>query len=205
MNSLYRNAESLPWKRPIRLRRLTAIFTIAWFTFYSGWSSAQVPGANREYPLKAAFLYNFGNYVEWPTEAFASADAPFVLGIMGPNPFGAILTEVAATKKLHGRSIVIRHIAAASEAAECQILFIGATVGEADRQAAVEATRGIPVLIVGETPGLAEQGAVVNFFVEQNKVRFEINVQAAHERHLKISSKLMSLAKVVEPRRIAGN
>ena len=178
---------------------------VAWLASSGGSAHAQGPGVSREYPLKAAFLYNFGNYVEWPADAFASKEAPFVIGIMGQNPFGAILNEIAATKQLQGRSIVIRHVATAADAATCQILFIGASVAEPQRTAMVDATAALPVLVVCETPGAAADGAAVNFFVEQNKVRFEINTRAVQERRLKVSSKLMSLAKVVEPRSAAGN
>ena len=177
---------------------------LAWALSGNATTSAQAPGVNREYPLKAAFLYNFGNYIEWPADTFASADAPFVVGVMGTNPFGTVLNDVAATKTLHGRSIVIRPVVDESEVAACQILFICAGVGEIERLAVINSSRDKHVLIVGETKDLAAQGAVINFFVEQNKVRFEVNAQAARERDLKISSKLMSLAKLVEPRRVAG-
>jgi hypothetical protein len=160
---------------------------------------------SREYPLKAAFLYNFGGYVEWPAEAFSSAQAPFVIGVVGSNPFGTVLDGMAATKKIRGRPIVVKYLLQPSDFPKCHILFVSHELDEADQLAVVNATRSKYVLVVGESTGMAQNGAVANFFIEQNKVRFEINIQAARERQLKISSKLMSLARVVDPNNVAGN
>lgn len=152
---------------------------------------------NREYPLKALFLYNFGGYVEWPAEAFQSAEQPFVIGIFGTAPLEENLAEIAATKKIGGRKIVIRHFASLDAIKPCQILFIARDTSRQNQRLAVEKLRNQPVLIVGESQGFAGQGGSVNFFIESNKVRFEINPESAKQRNLKISSKLLSLAKIV--------
>lgn len=154
---------------------------------------------NREYPLKALFLFNFASYVEWPPTAVAGENRPFVIGILGSAPLEDTLREIAATKLINGRRIVLEHFASAAALRECQILFIGREVSPQERQLAVEKLWHQPVLIVGESEGFAQHGAVVNFFVENNKIRFEINVDAAREQRLTISSKLLALARIVEP------
>jgi len=164
---------------------------------------AQGQTINREYPLKAAFLYNFANYIEWPVDVFPTAHAPFIIGVLGPDPFGSILDELTK-KTIRGRPIVYRHYDSPRDIGECHLLFISVAVSDADCMAAIEATRGRHVLIVTEANGLARRGSVINFFVEQNKLRFEINPHAAQQRALRISSKLLSLARLVEPSKVVG-
>jgi hypothetical protein len=153
---------------------------------------------NREYPLKALFLYNFGSYIEWPPATFASDVQPFTIGVLGTSPIEGTLQEIAATRRIQGRPIVIERYSSPAMVKGCQILFVprGASSSERAEVAAVLQDRG--VLIVGETPGFAASGAAVNFFIEANKIRFEINVEAAKRQHLKISSKLLALARIVE-------
>jgi hypothetical protein len=155
---------------------------------------------SREFPLKVAFLYNFANYIEWPAAAFKSPTSPFVVGVLGQDPFGSYIDELTK-KTVRGRPIVYRHYDSTQDIGDCNLLFIGATVSDAEFLAAVEATRQRHVLIVTEATGLARRGSVVNFFVEQNRLRFEINPEAAQRRELRISSKLLSLARLVEPSR----
>jgi hypothetical protein len=152
---------------------------------------------NREYPIKAAYLYNFSRYVQWPAEAFPTSDTPLVIGVLGTNPFGDTLDEIARTKKVDGRSIVAKRFASMAAYTPCHVLFVPSSTSPEEQAAAIRKTYGIPVLVVGENPGFAEQGGAVNFFIEENKVRFEINVDVAKRQKLKISSKLLSLAKIV--------
>jgi hypothetical protein len=154
-------------------------------------------GVSREYTIKAAYLYNFSNYVQWPAKAFPTSDAPLVIGVLGTDPFGEILNEIARTKKVAGRPIVVRRFASMAAYAFCHVLFVPSSTGPAETAAAIRKTHDSPVLLVGETPGFAEEGGAVNFFIEENKVRFEINVAAARRQQLKISSKLLGLAKIV--------
>ena len=153
---------------------------------------------NREYKLKALFLYNFGSYVEWPPSAFQGNTHPFVIGILGSSPVQRTLRGIAASKTINGRRILVEHYAAAAAIKHCQILFIGRDVPLQERKLAVERLRDQHVLIVGESNGFARSGAIVNFFVENNKIRFEINLDAARQHQLRISSKLLALARIVE-------
>lgn len=153
---------------------------------------------DREYAIKAAFLYNFARYVEWPAE-MADSKEPFVIGLLEPEPFGAIIDKISSTKNLAGRPIRIERFKGMADYRPCHILFVAAGVAAEQKAAALRETKDKSVLLVGEEPGFAAQGAVVNFFSEENRIRFEINVKVAKQRRLQISSKLLTLGKVVEP------
>jgi len=152
---------------------------------------------NREYAIKAAYLYQFGRYVQWPAESFANAQAPLVIGVLGPDPFGGILEEIARAKRVDGHPIVIRRMTSMAEYAPCHILFVVSSVSPEQKAAAIQRAQGSPVLLVGEEPRFTERGGTVNFFLEENKIRFEINAEIAKQDQLRISSKLLSLAKIV--------
>jgi hypothetical protein len=160
---------------------------------------------NREPTLKALFLYNFGTYVEWPPSAFGNETSPFVIGILGSSPVESTLHEIAAKQRIHGRPIVVERFASAESIRHCHILFITRNASPQSRQAAVTRLWHQQVLIVGESQGFALHGAVANFFIEANKIRFEINVEAAKQHQLKISSKLLALAKIVGGNGVDGN
>lgn len=151
---------------------------------------------NREYPLKALFLYNFGGYVEWPADAFGGPQDPFVIGVLGSSQIDHTLQEIAATKKINGRKIVVQHYASADALLPCQILFVSRDVPPQTQADVFSRLQHERVLIVGESTGFAARGCV-NFFVEANKIRFEINIEQARRHQLKISAKLLALAKIV--------
>jgi YfiR/HmsC-like len=191
-------------------RQRAAAWLVGWclaacLVSQSAWAQTAGEGViNREYPLKALFLYNFGGYVEWPPATFGGVTQPFVIGIMGSSPVESTLQEIAATRRIDGRQIVVEHFASADAIRPCQILFIARDVDPRNRQLAVERMRNREVLIVGESRDFAQHGAVANFFIEANKIRFEINVEAAKQHHLKISAKLLALAKIVDGNGVDG-
>jgi hypothetical protein len=153
---------------------------------------------NREYPLKALFVYNFGGYVEWPQHAFTASDTPFVIGIVGSSQVVDTLREIAATKGVAGRRIVVKQFATPQAIEPCHILFVAGNVAGQDAYQVIESLRGRPVLTVGESPSFAARGGCVNFYIESNKIRFEINLEAARQQQLKVSAKLLALAKIVQ-------
>lgn len=172
-------------------------------------AAAQPSSISREHTIKAGYLGEFGKFVTWPNNALAGKQAPFVIGMLGPNPFGQNLDKIARTKQVQGRQIEIRQFLTVTDYNGCHILFVGNQVNAAQRAAIVKKIGNAPVLVVGETPGFALTGAVINFFVQQNKVRFEINPAAAARKGLKISSKLMQIAAtagriIVEPAKEAN-
>jgi hypothetical protein len=152
---------------------------------------------NREYAIKAAYLYNFVRYVEWPPEAFENNAAPFVIGVLGKDPLGSNLDEIANTKKIDGRKIIIKRFASMADYTPCHILFVSGAATATQKESAVKMTQSTLLLLVGEDAGFAEKGVAINFIIENNRVRFEINQEAAKQNKLKISSKLLSLAKIV--------
>jgi len=150
-----------------------------------------------EYQVKAAFLYNFAKFVEWPPEAFKSARDPILVCVLGHNPFGGALEEVIRGKSIDGRSFAFREVSNAPQARACQILFVSSSDGKRFRALTAD-LKSAGILTVGETQGFATGGGVINFKLEDGHVRFEINVDAAEHAQLRISSKLLGLAQIVK-------
>src|SRR5437899_6860845 len=149
-----------------------------------------------EYQIKAAFLYNFAKFVEWPADAFADPHAPIVLGVVGEDPFGSVLDKIVLGKTVNGRGLVIKRLKPGSDLRNCHILFVSSSERKHMSQI-LESLQGSSVLTVGETDRFAQSGGVINFIFEENKVRFEINSETAARAGLKISSKLLALARIV--------
>ena len=146
-----------------------------------------------EYQVKAAFLFNFAKFVEWPPRAFASETAPLVIGILGDNPFHEDLAQTIRNKSIDSHPLELREVRSPTEFTNCHILFI--STSEKERLPEIlKALKGSSVLTVGETERFLETGGMVNFVLQGTKVRFQINNAAAAGAGLKISSKLMSLA-----------
>jgi hypothetical protein len=163
---------------------------------------AQVRDASdsSEYLIKAGFIFKFAKFVEWPTTAFAQPDSPIVIGILGTDPFGTILDELVQDKKIGARGFVVKRLkwgADVRELRDCKILFVSASE-KAHKDEVVQLVKSLPILTVGETPGFAERGGIIRFTVEDNRVRFEVNVDAAHQAELTISSRLLTLARIVQ-------
>jgi hypothetical protein len=143
--------------------------------------------------LKAAFLWNFAKFVDWPTNAFASDTSPFVIGVLGESPIGADLEQTVKGKLINDHPIIVKTVRAATDAKGCHILFISNS--EKSRLADIFKDLGnAPVLTVGEYDQFTQSGGMINFVRQGNKIRFQINDEAAKAADLKISSKLLSLA-----------
>jgi hypothetical protein len=156
---------------------------------------AQSPTAG-EYQVKAAFLYNFAKFVEWPPSSFSNASAPLQICIFGRDPFGDGLRALTADKTVNGRKFEIDNVVDLQQARSCHILFIAASTAMAVKQI-VEGLRGANVLTVGDAKEFAEQGGMISFVLENDRVQFEVNRKTAEQAGLKISSKLLSVAKLV--------
>jgi len=144
-----------------------------------------------EYDLKAAFIYQIAKFVEWPP-----SNAPLRLCVLGGNPFGAALEDIRG-KPVNERKLEVVLLNAAADPRECTMLFIAAPA-ERHLERIIAISRGAGMLTLGDTEGFAKRGAMVNFFLENGKVRFEINLEAVRQGGLKISSKLLTLARIVE-------
>jgi hypothetical protein len=151
--------------------------------------------ARDEYQVKAAFLYNFARFVEWPAEPFTGPADPIVTCILGKDPFGHWLKEAINGRSIEGRALTLRHITGAADAASRQILFAGSS----EPKRVWTALAGVrKVLTVGECGDASEGGAIVNFVIEDGRVRFEINTDAAELARVRISSRLLSLARLTK-------
>jgi hypothetical protein len=158
------------------------------------------PGARAEseYDVKAAFLFKFTKFVEWPATAFAGPDAPFVIGIIGHDPFEGGLDRLIEGNTTGNRRLEVRHINATDAAAlrACQMIFVSAP--EQRRLPGIlAALQNRPVLVVGESEGFASSGGMFGFALRESHLGIEINSAAARQARLKISSQLLNLAKLV--------
>jgi hypothetical protein len=149
-----------------------------------------------EYDVKAAFLFNFAKFIQWPPNTFKSPVDPIAICVLGPNPFGAALSDAIKGKAVEGRSLSLRQIADDEPVSNCHILFVNPSQRKRF-QTIAGSMKSAAVLTVGESQGFADDGGIINFKLDNGRVRFEINVEAAERAHLYISSKLLSLAQNV--------
>ena len=152
-------------------------------------------GAPREYQVKAAYLYNFAKFVEWPAVAFEKPQTPYSICVLGPDPFGEDL-DIAAAENVQGRRMTVRRLTDPKSVVGCHILFV-AGFEKRKLPARFEALASSPTLTVGEDEDFTRAGGCLRFFRVENNIRFEINVQATERAHLKVSAKLLNLARVV--------
>jgi hypothetical protein len=150
-----------------------------------------------EYQIKAAFLYNFAKFVEWPPGTFGNATDPIRICIVGQNPFGSMLEDMVQGKKLGERAFVVRRLADTQNAEKCQILFMGAAEWKRTR-AMPEPLQRHGVLTVGETDDFTALGGIIGFKLDGAHVRIQIAIDTAEHAKLRISSKLLSLAEIVK-------
>lgn len=157
---------------------------------------ARAQEAYREYDVKAAFLYNFVKFVEWPAGAFRDDRSPIEICVYGTDPFGESLDGVVKGETVGGRGLVIRrpaHLAGGAGFEGCHVLFIAGS--ERERASEVLAVvAGRPVLTVADSDGFLRAGGMINFVLDEGRVRFRINEAPAERVHLTISSKLLRLA-----------
>jgi hypothetical protein len=152
-----------------------------------------------EYAVKAAFLYNFAKFVEWPANAFAGPASPIVFFVFGEDPFGGALKSLKG-KTANGRPIVVRYAANLGELERCHLLFVCAS-SMALLPKILQATKDWNVLTVGDVDGFARDGGTINLVNEGQRIGIEVNMEAAQRTRLQISSKLLALAKIVKPGR----
>lgn len=189
-----------PRRRWLPAGRLLAAVA-CWLAFGLDVIAQDAIDARLEYNVKAVSLYAFGRYVTWPDAAFSGDDSPFTIGTFGGNPFGDALEQIAAKKTLNGRKIVIKQISDPSECAHCHIVFVPRNVTPASEAQLFEHAAGRPVLLVGESPGFASRGGVINFYQSGSNVRFELNADKSVENKLSLNAKLLTLGTKAATRR----
>ena len=153
--------------------------------------------ASLEYKVKAAYLFHFAKFVEWPPNAFAGAKGPIVFGVVGKDPFGEILDETLKGKTAAEHPILIKRYKGAEDLEPCHILFVSASLDQ-DLKKVFEKLKDFPALTVGESENFAAKGGIIGFVLKEKKVRFEINVDGAKRSGLKVSSKLLQVGTVVK-------
>jgi hypothetical protein len=163
-----------------------------------GLDASAKTGPSTEYQVKAVFLFNFAQFVEWPPAAFAGATSPLVIGILGGDPFGAYLDETVRDEKVNNRPLEIQRYHGVDEIKTCHVLFISRS--EANRlEQILVGLKNRSILIVGDGDDFVQRGGMVRLATAQNKIRLIINADAAKAAHLTISSKLLRAAELVTP------
>jgi hypothetical protein len=180
----------LCWRGPAALV-LAAMLSLAGAPL--DWAQTDSTG---EYQLKAVFLFNFAKFIDWPPTSSRSPQSPFVVCILGPDPFGQAIDGVFKGKTIADRPVAIERFKNIAQVKQCQMVFVSQS--ESFHLAdIIQTLHGACVLLVGEADGFAEAGGTIEFALEGNHVHFLINPDAADRAGLKVSSKLLSLARVV--------
>ena len=151
-----------------------------------------------EYQVKAAFLFNFAQFVQWPASDFTRPQEPFRIGILGQDPFDGFLDATIKGETVDGHPLVVERYSDAAQAKDCQVLFVCRS--EAGRVADILAgLKGRDILTVGDCDGFLKAGGMVRFVLENNRVRFRVSLQAAKQGNFSISSKVLRLAEIAQP------
>ena len=178
-----------------RLRRLARLGA---FLLLGSFCATLRAAATTEYQVKAVFIYNFAQFVQWPDSAFSSPDAPFTIGILGQDPFGGALEEAVRGESVQSHKLVIKRASQPEDLRSCQIVFVSASE-KGQYVHVMEVLGPRPILTISDAGGFTQAGGVIDFFRDGARVRFEISPSAAQSNHLKISSQLLKLAKLVGP------
>ncbi|MDB5273440.1 MAG: YfiR family protein [Chitinophagaceae bacterium] len=161
---------------------------------------SQAP-STREYQIKAVFLFNFTQFIEWPSHSFENAQSPLIIGVLGKDPFGNSLGDAVNNEKVNGHPLVVRRYSSPEEIEDCQILFIN--LHDPDKVVKIIARlKGKSILTVSDDNNFLKQGGIVRFFTRDNKIQLQINPEAAKSADLIISSKLLRLAEIVIPKTV---
>jgi YfiR/HmsC-like len=168
------------------------------FVQASGMNLVSAQGSSpNEYAVKAAFLFHFAQFVEWPEGALSEANSPLVYCTIGEDPFQGALEASFKGKVIGTHPLQVRHLKEASEAQGCHVVFIGKAMKRKRISEELASLKRNPVLTVGETNQFVEDSGMIGFCVAENKIRFDINLEAAESARLKISARLLTLAKTV--------
>jgi hypothetical protein len=180
------------------LRKLFQPFQNVFLLLACGILLSSQTADNREYQIKSVFLFNFTQFVTWPENAFPSAQAPFVIGILGNDPFGNYLKEAVSGEKVNGHPLLIERYTSPDQIKNCHILFITANEVNKTQELATK-LKNEHVLTVSDANHFLKQGGMIRFFNKNNKIQIQINQEATKAAELTISSKLLRLADIFTP------
>jgi hypothetical protein len=159
-------------------------------------AAAEAPRELPEYTLKAEFVERFTRFVEWPETALGDPNVPFVIGVWGQSPFESYLDQLAASRRIKGHPVWVLSVGRIEDLDHCQLVFIsGSTRGALLR--VLGRTAGRPILTVADTSGFGEAGVIINFFKDEDRLRFEVNEAAAERTGLRLGAQLLQLARMV--------
>lgn len=188
-NPLHRPVDRASDSRP--RRRWAGWRIVLLFVLFSGGTlCAEV---NKEYQVKAAFLYNFAKFVDWPPGHFTDSERPIVIGIVGQDPFGEELQKIVRGRRVNGRALTIRSIGSVADARTADVIFIRAGAEQRLREMSA-ALLDAGVLTVGESDEFTAEGGMITFLLAGDKIRFAINLGPAERAGLKLSAQLLKLA-----------
>ena len=185
----------LDWPLVARLLRACAL-SIGVAAGVAGPRPAQADAQADEYRVKAAFLYKFGSYIEWPDKSFARSDSPVAIGVIGADALAEELAQIVAGRSVNGRPVQVRRLRPGDPVAGLHVLFIGRS--DNGRLAEIlAAARGRALLTVTESEEGLELGSMINFVVVEDKVRFDVAPPPSESGNLKISARLLGVARKV--------
>ncbi len=174
---------------------LSAIATIFFLISISYQNTAIANDEPEESDVKVAFIYNFVRFTLWPTTAFEGPVSPYTLCLVGRDTLGTSIRSIEI-KKARNRSFSVQYKSSVKGIRSCHIVYVG-DWHEKTAEDVINSTRGLPILTIGDPDGFAERGGVIGFFKEGNRIRFKVNLQVANRNRIKISSKLLRLAVIV--------
>ncbi len=189
-------ARQVAQRRATRVRLASPLSALAWVLAIGIGAGAVWADPIREDDLKAVFLFNFAQFVEWPSEAFPEASSPFVICILGDDPFGKSLDEIVAHEVIHQHEMVVRRHREVEEVSTCHILYVSPS--ESPKLSHIVAVLdGRPVLTVGDSDEFTARSGIIQFLVVENRLRLRINAGKAELAKLSISSQLLRQAEIV--------
>jgi YfiR/HmsC-like len=191
---LHRTQSPAPWGKGARL--LMCVIAAAAWTFPGAAGLAAQQKGPSEFQVKAAYIYNFGKFVKWPAVAPSNQTGTFTICVLDGDPFGDTLQSTLGGEAVGGKPVAIKRLSKPDEAVACHILFISSAQGKSLR-GILTAVDQASVLTVSDMPDFSRRGGMIQFVLEGNRIRFEINLESAEKSHLVFASELLKVAEVV--------
>jgi len=189
----WRFVSKVDWRR---IRRASFFVIACWLFSNASPRALPLDEESVEYPVKLAFLYNFTKFVDWPPNSYHSPDTPLVICIVGHDPFSPDIEGELRSRTVGSHPIEVRTLRPSDIMSVCHMVFVPATEKD-DAARIVSILNGSSTLTVGESEGFAVRGGIINLMAEGNKLHFEVNLLAADRAGLKISAKMLALARIV--------
>lgn len=179
-----------------KVRALTCVWLVLFALLFADRPVGPAQTATtREYQVKAVFLFNFAQFVEWPASTFPDRDTPLVIGVLGRDPFGVYLEETVRGEIVKSRQLITQRYSHVEDVRNCQVLFISRSESEKLDQI-ISRLKDRKILTVSDDAGHSGHGVIIRFVTQNNRIKLRINLEAAKAANLTISSKLLRLAEI---------